>query len=237
MFKKSVTLFLLVLLSICFNCQQKENPKNICKDCGSFDLSKMTFNENISDLISKTEVWKTAIVNRNNEEKEMNEILKSDTLKLYKYHFSNQLNKNLGKKPFNYNNQFYFDGLTILTDANNKIYAYNATDFYDGKISEIKDFINYLKKDNNATSFAQNQMIGDLSVYQWKSENKIVQLVSTNEEGSEEQTVNGITSTVKSTYVKLNVFNNQFMKNSVGDLVKNDIDFSIFNKKHFINEQ
>ena len=67
----------------------------------------MTFNENISDLTSKTEVWKTAIVNDNNEEKQIEELQKSDIVKLYKYHFSNQRNLILGEKPFNYNNQFF----------------------------------------------------------------------------------------------------------------------------------
>ena len=84
-----------------------KNPNYICKDCGSFDLAKISFNENISDLIAKTEVWKTAIVNNGNEEKEIEMLSKSDTMKLYKYHFANQQNKILGKAPFNYNNQFF----------------------------------------------------------------------------------------------------------------------------------
>lgn len=42
-----------------------------------FDLAKMSFNEDISVLIAKTEVWKTAIVN-NNEEKEIENLSKSD---------------------------------------------------------------------------------------------------------------------------------------------------------------
>lgn len=143
----------------------------------------MTFNENISDLTSKTEVWKKAIVNDNNEEKQIEELQKSDIVKLYKYHFSNQRNLILGEKPFNYNNQFFFNGLVILTDAKNKIYGYEAKNFYDGKMSYITDFISYLKKENKVSEFKQNKMEGDLSVYQWQSSQKIVQLERAKEMG------------------------------------------------------
>ena len=91
----------LLILSSCSKYKAQKNPDYICKDCASFDLSKMTFNENISDLTSKTEVWKTAIVNADNEEKQVEALQKSDVIKFYKYHFSNQQDLILGKKPFN----------------------------------------------------------------------------------------------------------------------------------------
>lgn len=235
MITKTIIINILLLLTSCAKSQNMKNPDYICKDCGSFDLAKMSFDENISDLISKTEVWKTAIVNHNNEEKEIENLSKSDTLKLYKYQFSNQRNKILGKRPFNYNNQFFFNGLAILTDQNNKIYAYEVTNFYDGKMSEIMGFINYLKKENKISHFKQNKMFGDLSVYQWQSEGKIIQIVSDNKEGTEEHTINGKTSIVKSTYVKLNVYNQSFIKNSIKKLVEKDTDFLIFNEKHYQN--
>lgn len=229
---KTMILNLLLFLTSCVKSQDMKNPDYICKDCGSFDLAKMSFNEDISVLIAKTEVWKTAIVN-NNEEKEIENLSKSDTIKLYKYHFSNQQNKILGKRPFNYNNQFFFNGLIILTDEKNKIYAYEAINFYDGKMSEILDFANYLKKENQTSEFKQNKIFGDLSVYQWQSKNKIIQLVRDNKEGKEEHTVNDKTSIIKSTYVKLNVYNQSFVKNSIEKLVKKDIDFLIFNEKQY----
>lgn len=232
---KTIIINLFLFLTSCAKSQNMKNPDYICKDCGSFDLAKMSFSENISDLISKTEVWKTAIVNKNNEEKEIEELSKSDTVKLYKYHFSNQRNKILGKKPFNYNNQFFFDGLVILTDENNKIYAYETINFYDGKMSEIIDFINLLKKENETSEFKQNKLFGNLSVYQWKSENKIVQLVRDNAEGTEERIINGKTSVIKSTYVKLNVYNQSFIKKAVEKSVKKDTGFLIFNEKHYQN--
>lgn len=235
MIKKTIIINLLLLFTACSKSQNTKNPDYICKDCGSFDLAKLTFNENISDLISKTKVWKTAIVNSNKEEKEIENLSKSDTIKLYKYHFSNQQNKILGKKPFNYNNQFFFDGLVILTDENHKIYAYEASNFYDGNMSDIIDFINYLKKENKVFEFKQNKLFGDLSVYQWKSESKIVQIVNDNEEGTEEHIINGKTSVTKSTYIKLNFYNQFFIKDSVEKLVKNDINFLIFNEKHYQN--
>ena len=230
---KIIVFGFLLILSSCSESKAQKNPDYICKDCGSFDLSKMTFNENISDLASKTEVWKTAIVNANNEEKQIEALQKSDVVKFYKYHFSNQQDLILGKKPFNYNNQFFFNGLVILTDAKNKIYGYEANNFYDGKMSEITNFVNYLKKENSSSKFKQNKMYGDLSVYQWMSNKKIIQLVSDNKVGTEEQTVNGKTSVVNSTYIKLNVYDESFIKNSAESSLDKDIDFAVYNEKHY----
>jgi len=223
----------LLILSSCSKYKAQKNPDYICKDCASFDLSKMTFNENISDLTSKTEVWKTAIVNADNEEKQVEALQKSDVIKFYKYHFSNQQDLILGKKPFNYNNQFFFNGLVILTDEKNKIYGYEATNFYDGQMSEIISFVNYLKKENSSSKFKQNKMYGDLSVYQWMSDNEIVQLVSDNNVGTEERTINEKISVVNSTYIKLNVYNESFIKNSVVSLLEKDVDFAVYTEKHY----
>ena len=105
--KNKLTIAFLLLVLISCTQSQTKNPMYICKDCGSFDLGKMTFKENIDVLSSKTEIFKTALVNQNNEEKQIEELQKSDIVKLYKYHFSNQRNLILGEKPFNYNNQFF----------------------------------------------------------------------------------------------------------------------------------
>lgn len=217
-------------------CVKAQNPINICKDCGDFDLAKLSFNENISDLTSKTEVWKTVIVNDNNEEKDIDELTQKDIVKFYKYHFSNQLNKILGERPFNYNKQFFFDNLILLADANNRIYAYEATVFYKGNYSDIKNFIVYLKKQNENFSFKQNKMVGDLSVYQWISKKNIVQFVCDNKEGTEEQTINGKTTKIKSTYVKLNYYAEPLMDNSIKKMIEKDINFVIFNEKQYRNK-
>ena len=102
MIKKYILICYIILLASCAKSQNMKNPDNICKDCGSFDLAKLSFNENVAILISKTEVWKTAIVNANNEEKEIENLLKSDTIILYKYHFSNQQNKILDFHNFHF---------------------------------------------------------------------------------------------------------------------------------------
>lgn len=222
-----------MILSSCSESEGQKNPDFICKGCGSFDLSKMTFNENISELTSKTEVWKTAIVNANNEEKEIETLQKSDVVKFYKYHFSNQRNLILGKNLFHYNNQFFFNGLVILTDAKNKIYGYSAKNFYDGKMSDINNFVNDLKKENNTSQYKQNKMYGDLTVYQWFGKNKIVQLVSDNKVGTEEKTVNGKTSVVNSTYIKINVYDESFVKDSSEKSLEKDVDFAVFSEKHY----
>lgn len=237
-YKKNITIKitivnLFLLFVSCAKSQNMKNPDFICKDCGSFDLSKMSFNENISDLISKTDVTKTVIVNNNNQEKQIENLLKSDTIKLYKYRFLNKLDKVLGKKPFNYDNHFFFNRLVILTNEKGKIYAYEAFNFYDGEMSEIINFVNYLKKENKMFKVERDKLFGDLSVYQYKSDNKIVQVVHDDTEGAEERIINGKTSVTKSTYIKLNVYNQSFIKDSVEKLVKNDVNFLIFNEKHY----
>ena len=50
-------------------------------------------------------------------------------------------------------------------------------------MSYITDFISYLKKENKVSEFKQNKMEGDLSVYQWQSSQKIVQLERAKEMG------------------------------------------------------
>lgn len=61
----------------------------ICNDCRDFDLSKISFNEDIDQLISKTEVFKAIFVNERCEEKRMEDILKADNVCAFKYNLYN----------------------------------------------------------------------------------------------------------------------------------------------------
>lgn len=231
---KLFTTSVILLLITFYSCQKIENPKNICKDCGSFDLSKITFTEKISDLTAKTEVWKSAIVNDDNELKSEEEVTKKDVAKLYKYSFANAQNLILGSKPFTYNGHFDFNSLQILTDPKNKIIAFNATIFYDGKMEDINDFVEYLKKENKSMKMTKNGMLGDLTVYQWFSDDRIIQLVKDNTEGVEETMIDGKTTKKKSTYVKLTIYDSSFLKNAINTIVDRDIDFVLYHDSHFI---
>lgn len=196
----------------------------------------MTFAEDITKLSSKTEVFKIALVNDNYEEKDAEEVLKNDKPQLYKYRFENQRNKILGKKPYTYDGRFFFNNLTILTNPENKIYAYDATVFYDGSIKDIDAFVVYMKNTNKDMKFTLNRMLGAMTVYQWKSKDKIIQIVKDNHEGTVEQFFDGKKSVVKSTYLKLTVYNSSFLNDAVEPKVERDIDFVIFNEKHFYNK-
>lgn len=233
MIKKILSTGLILLATISI-AQQKENPKNICKNCGVFDLNKMAFSEKTSDLTAKTEVWKSAIVNHNNELKFEEEITKRDTVKLYKYHFANGRDLILGKKPFNFNGQFNFNNLNLLTDKNNSILALNATVFYDGQYDDISKFIAALKSKYKGFKQIKRSMYGDLSVHQWFIDDQIIQLVTDNKEGEMEQTIDGKTTKSKSTYVKLNIYNRFSIEKSVQKLVDRDTDFVLFDDRHFI---
>lgn len=212
---------------------QTKNPETICKDCGSFDLDKIKFTENIDLLASKTEIFKTALVNQNREEKDVEELSKNDQVKVYKYNFENQQNQILGKKPFTYNNDFDFTDLTLLTAPDKKILAYEATVFYEGTDHKIDALMANLREQNKSVKATENQMEGDLTVYQWRSDKKIVQLVRANKPGKEEHTVGGKTTTRSTIYVKLNCYSEEFIKNSFGDVVKKDLNFVVFGDRHF----
>lgn len=79
----------------------------------------------------------------------------------------------------------------------------------------------------------QNKMEGDLSVYQWISDKHITQLVRSNQASKEEEMINGKRVVKYTNYVKLNYYNEAFIKNSNQDIVKSDIDFAVYNDKHF----
>lgn len=234
MIKSRILSAVIVVFSTLIFAQQKENPKNICKDCSGFDLSKMTFSEKISDLTAKTEVWKSAIVNHNNELKLEEEISKRDSVKLYKYHFANGRNLILGKRYFNFNGQFNFNDLDFLTDKNNSILALNTTIFYDGPFDDINKFIDALKSKFKGFKQIKGSMYGDLSVHQWFTDDHIIQLVTDKKEGEMEQTIDGKTTKIKSTYVKLNIYSRSFIERSMQKLVERDTDFVLFDDRHFI---
>lgn len=233
MTKKYFSFCMALLLLTFINCQQQQNPKNICKKCGNFDLAKITFKENINDLTAKTEIWKTVLVNSKYSEKDSEKLLKNDSVKLIKYHFENQHNEILGNNPFNYEDEIVFNHLIILTNPKNKIYAYEATNFYDGNYADIGSFIDYLKKENKNAAFSKNNMLGNLEVYQWKTDEKLIQFVVDKDEGIEERTINGNKKTLKSTYIKLNVYNDIFINNSIEKFLIYDINFSVFNNNNF----
>lgn len=235
MIKKKSILILLNIFFIFFNCQKNENPINICKDCGSFDLNKVKFTENILELTSKTEVTKSTL-NSNNDPSELKgNVGESKSGDFLKYSFLNDKNLKLGKTPFNYNNQFNFNQLNILVDSKNKIIVLDATIFYDGKIEDITKFVDYLKKGNKAAKMIIGKMYGDLTVYQWFLNDKIIQLVKDNEEGTEEQTINGKTTKTRSTYLKLNIYNRPLLTNSITSVIGQDSDFVLYDKKYYAN--
>lgn len=214
--------------------QQKENPINICKDCGKFDIAKVTFSEKTSDLTAKTEIWKSVIVNHNNDLKFEEEVTKNDTVKLYKYSFANGRNLNLGKNYFNYNQQFDFSQFIILTDAKNRFCALESTISYDGEFAEVNKFINHLKVSFKGFKLIKNKIYGDLNVHQWFTDDKIIQLVTDAKEGTAEYGESGNVTKIKSTYVKLNIYSRFFIENSINKMVEHDTNFALFDERYFI---
>jgi len=230
-----ITMVLIFLLAFALSCMQAqtENPKSICKDCGNFDLNKIDFTENVDLLASKTEIYKTALVNANNEEKDAQELASNDRVNVYKYNFANQENQILGERPFHFNNQFDFTDLTLLSGADKKLLAYEATVLFEGKDEEIDQFIAQLQKQYQDAPMNKNEMEGDLTVYQWHSDHFIVQLVRANRAGEQERTTDGKTTIKRHYYVKLNYYGNSFVKKSMQQDLRKDVNFAVFDNRHF----
>lgn len=231
--KKTFVFVLLNFLLFSCNSQEKENPKFICKNCGSFDLSKITFNENIDILLSKTDSFKSIIVNKYAEEKDPEELLAKDTIYVNKYILENHKNKILGEDFFNFHNEFKFSNLALISDRNKKIIAYKLSTYYKGDINEINDFISFLTKNLNTKPTQNSLVIGDSTIYHWETSDLLFQLMRSNKKKKEEKIVNGIKSESYFYDVDLNVYNKANLTNELKGIVNRDPYFVIFSKKYF----
>lgn len=231
--KKTFVFVLLNFLLFSCNSQEKENPKFICKDCGNFDLSKITFKENIDTLLSKTGYSHTVLVNQHTEENQLKEQTKKTPICINKYILRNQNNEILGKDIFNYHNEFTFNNLSFIADSNKKINGYRLSALYEGEVNGIEKFINFLSKYLNVNQKHESLINDNSDIYYWETSDSIYQLVRSNKKKKEESIVNGVKTELNYYYVVFNVYNKINLTNELREIVNKDPYFIIFSKKYF----
>ncbi len=225
--------FLIYIVFLMTACSQSQNPEHICKDCKTFDLAKVTYQEDIQELTAKAEIFKIAIVNESNQEKRVEEVTDSDKVKLYKYRFLDEEGL-FEENPISYDNKFFFDGLTVLTDAEDNIQAFSTTTFYDGKMEDIEKFIVYMKKKYSNFHFEEHTLRGGMPLYRWTSDDEIIQIVSDKEEGTEIRfDENGKETEVSSTHISLTIYGKSFIENNIKEWVENNSEFLIYEEQSY----
>ncbi|AZI34328.1 hypothetical protein [Kaistella carnis] len=223
MLKKNITVFLSFFLIICFNCQQNENPKNICRDCGSFDVSKISFDENVDVLVSKTQVSITAFTDGFIEKKQ-DAISKSDKILAYKIKIRNPLNENFGEGFFKFSNVFKFDNLSFLVDSQKNLISYKVYTIYNGDSKKINNIINDIDRLIGMKHSINTLYADESEIYQWKSKKYFYQVMKNQKSKN-------------SFYVSLLVIKNNRFNDSVKKAIKNDETFLLFNENSFKNDK
>ncbi|WP_415779339.1 hypothetical protein, partial [Elizabethkingia occulta] len=172
------------------SCAKSQNSNYICNDCGSFDLSKISFNENIDQLTSKTEVFKTVFVNEGCEEKRMEDILKSDNVCAFKYNLY-ETPKN--KIHLSFSDKLKFNNLHLLADSKKELVAYSSSEDFNGSEKDFTSFVDFLTKKLNTKPQYNILLLDETIVYQWDTNSYIYQFTRSKNKQQKEVVINGKT--------------------------------------------
>lgn len=216
---KKIGITFFIQYAVCFTAQVQNNPSYICKDCGTYDINRISFDENIDHLISKTPVNITGFT-ENFKEKIKNDISPSDHMIAFKYKVRNRLNENLGEGFFTFSTVFRFNNLSFLIDSQKKIVAYKCYTTYNGNEKEIGQLINTISK-ITTTKYTYNTLFADGSeIYQWDSQNYFYQLMKAKESKN-------------SYYIGVISIKKDRMNSEIKKAIQNDETFLLFNEKGF----
>ncbi len=198
------------MITFIFSCNGQGNSTTVCKDCKSFDLAKLSFDQNIDFLTSKTKTTILAYVNGGNDRKPVEKVNKNDKINLYFYFLENYDQQTLGKKAINYNGKFYFHNLQFALNPKKELIACSANSNYEGKSQDIDDFIDDVTKENKDAKMIYFQL-PDAHIYQWYFPHKIIQIIKSNSKAEETVIVNGKSNKKFTYYINLNIFNRDQM--------------------------
>ena len=230
---RNIVISFLLIMTSCAKSQNQKNPEYICKNCGAYDLAKISFNENIDLLTSKTEVSKTVFTNDNCEEKAIEELAKNDKLCAFKYYIYNQPGNILGKGLFTFSDQFRFDNLNLLLDSNKKLVAYNATVNFEGDVKTFDKFVNFLTDKLKVKPKSGKMAMDDSVIYQWETTSFTYQLIRSNTKKKREIIVDG-KSKSEEFYLTNFTVNNKLKSNDKTRYVSSHSEnFVIFGDKYF----
>ena len=202
-----------------------QNPKSICITCGSFDLSKVNFGENLNDLGAKMKV-----VTNPSGQSYANQAKTYETLFLFK----NKQNSDV--EIITYQDWFKFSNVNVLTNADKKIIAYNAFNFYDGPLTKIDDFVNKLKNKFKTNTLITGKRIDGAVVYQWYLNDIVVQLDRDLKQEKESSNIGGKWVEKKTCHVKLTIYNKDLLDDKMKKELSRNIHFLFYQKEHFVKE-
>lgn len=230
---KNIIISLLLILTSCAKSQNQKNPEHICKTCGSYDISQITFNENVESLVSKTKVSKTVFANDNCQEKSTEELLGNDKICAFKYYLYNQPGDVLGKGLFTFSNQFKFDELNFLLDPNKKILSYNATANFDGDAKAYDKFVGFLTDQLKVQPKARRLFTDESFIYQWETDSFTYQLSRSAEKSKRETIVNGKSKTEDFYYTSFTVIDKKKLNDKTRSVIDRSENFVIYGDRYF----
>ncbi|WP_245803858.1 hypothetical protein [Elizabethkingia occulta] len=212
------------------SCAKSQNSNYICNDCGSFDLSKISFNENIDQLTSKTEVFKTVFVNEGCEEKRMEDILKSDNVCAFKYNLY-ETPKN--KIHLSFSDKLKFNNLHLLADSKKELVAYSSSEDFNGSEKDFTSFVDFLTKKLNTKPQYNILLLDETIVYQWDTNSYIYQFTRSKNKQQKEVVINGKTIMDSYYYVTFSVYQKDKLNSKIKSIIPRNENFIIYNDKYF----
>lgn len=223
--KKIVVILTIVNSFFVHSVLKAQNPKSICITCGSFDLAKVNFRENLNDLGAKMKV-----VTNPSDQFDANQAKTYETLFLVK----NKQNSDV--EIITYQDWFKFSNVNVLTNADKKIIAYNAFNFYDGPLTKIDDFVNKLKNKFKTNTLIIGKRIDGAVVYQWYLNDIVVQLDRDLKQEKESSNIGGKWVEKKTCHVKLAIYNKALLDDKMKKVLSRNIPFLLYQKEHFAKE-
>jgi hypothetical protein len=224
---KKLNPFILLLVFTSSMLAQKKIA--IREDNFIFDLSRVDFKEDYKLLFPAQEKFKLFLVNDDFEKKEEEELLKKDDIKAFVY----SVLRNKTKKNVVYDNFFKFDNIKFITDTSNNIIAYQTSNFYEGSMKDIDDFVIKLQNKLKGNVLKTGKLFNGALVYQFYSESEIVQL-ERDIRKEKETTYSGGKEIVKYTcYVSLSVYNRKLFNADLENYFKYKADFLLYDKEHY----
>lgn len=191
------------------------------------DLSKITFNEDISQLVQSKRGYKKMVTKGVFDTKSEEEIGKKEKIAALIYDFKKE------KKSVQFSTFFYFDNLKILATPENEIIAFDTFSFYEGPLKSIDNFVAKLTEMYKGKKPLTGKIAGGILAYQWDLPETVVQFVRDAEQESESEFINGKEVVKKTCYVRFTIYKKKYLKGEISDYLEQTKDFTLFNNKHF----
>ncbi len=227
MFKKIIGLCFILLLSSYLGAQ---NTGYICSNCGTFDLSKITFNENIDELVSKAEPFKTAFANTSCEEKRIDEVGEKDQICGFKYSI---YKKETDPSFLSFSDQFKFDNLYLLTNTEKSMVAYTATSDFKGNEKTFLSLVNLVSQKFNTKPEQHTLFLDGSLIYQWNTPSYTCQITRSKDKHQRESTVNGKTKTDDFYGLILGIYQKNKLGAKMKEVIRRNENFVIYTDKNF----